>query len=145
MKDSLHQTAFLNTPESKRIFPTTVGNFAVRNPYSKMQLFTFFHVHVCAPTLYVKHAQMSWTNPLFIQRGINNFCMDSHIIIYVCFTCTYVSIKYPNLLSSSSKYECKSPFSKYSITRVTLDRNRRQNGFVGNMYCRCHTCTNCAN
>ena len=28
-------TAFLNTLESERIFPTTVGNFAVRNPYSK--------------------------------------------------------------------------------------------------------------
>ena len=34
MKNSLHQTAFLKTPESERIFPTTVGNFTVRNPYS---------------------------------------------------------------------------------------------------------------
>ena len=25
MKNSLHQTAFLNAPESQRIFPTTVG------------------------------------------------------------------------------------------------------------------------
>ena len=26
-------TVFLNAPESERIFPITVGNFAVRNPY----------------------------------------------------------------------------------------------------------------
>ena len=34
MKNSLHQIAFLNAPESERIFPTSVGNFAVQNPYS---------------------------------------------------------------------------------------------------------------
>ena len=34
MKNSLHQTAFLNAPEFERIFPTSVGNFAVRNLYS---------------------------------------------------------------------------------------------------------------
>ena len=34
MKNSLYQTAFLNAPEFERIFPTIVGNFAVRNPYS---------------------------------------------------------------------------------------------------------------
>ena len=33
-KNSLHQTAFLNAPEFERIFPTSVGNFAVRNLYS---------------------------------------------------------------------------------------------------------------
>ena len=37
MKNSLHQTAFLNAPQSERIFPTSVGNFAVRNPYSIVQ------------------------------------------------------------------------------------------------------------
>ena len=34
MKNSLHQAALLNAPQSARIFPTTFGNFAVQNPYS---------------------------------------------------------------------------------------------------------------
>ena len=34
MNNSLHQTAFLNASESKRIFPTTVGNLAVQTPHS---------------------------------------------------------------------------------------------------------------
>ena len=33
-QNSLHQTAFSNAPESETIFPTTVGNFTVRNPNS---------------------------------------------------------------------------------------------------------------
>ena len=33
---SFHQTVFLNALESERIFPTTVGNFTVRNPYSNI-------------------------------------------------------------------------------------------------------------
>ena len=32
MKNSLHQTAFLNTPKFKQILPTTVENFSVHNP-----------------------------------------------------------------------------------------------------------------
>ena len=37
MKNSHHQTVFVNTPESERIFPTTVGNFTVQNPYSRLE------------------------------------------------------------------------------------------------------------
>ena len=32
MENLIHQTAFLNAPQSERIFPTTVGNFAIQIP-----------------------------------------------------------------------------------------------------------------
>ena len=34
---------FLNAPKSERIFPTTVGDFVVRNPYSNVSTCMLYH------------------------------------------------------------------------------------------------------
>ena len=55
-----HQTAFLNAPQSKRIFPTSVGSVAVQNLYSIMSiLISVLAVLVLTQWIFSKPSQCS--------------------------------------------------------------------------------------
>ena len=64
------QTAFLNPPESKQIFPTIVGNIAVQNPYSA-QVMTPAKNNVHERTYLPMYSKIVHGNVLVLGIGYN--------------------------------------------------------------------------
>ena len=92
MKNSLHQTAFLNTPQFKRIFSTTVGNFAVRNPYLMLCILYILYIPYIRYVHAYLHTSIVLTTviPTYIHKWTNTYLCHQLYILSVCTTTKYI-------------------------------------------------------
>ena len=130
MKNSLHQTAFLNAPQSERIFPKSVGNVAVRNPY--LMVYTQCVVNeVCDDPLEVlKSIKANPDNYQQLPKGrqwnksLQRSGSRAHLISVGA--CTRMLYSCYSFYLSSQQYFCTTlcAYNHISIVRYVLYFNR---------------------